>query len=140
MYDWEKNYSIVYLYTQTSQINCFRRVHKTLRWIGSSDINNIFTKPLVKWWLHFELLSDERSSPWAPCPRLCLWFFLPYYRGITCTYFSGLLYDKLHSYEIAFVAAGVPPVLGALVMCFIPRVKQVSWNDHNLSFHFTSTQ
>lgn len=37
---------------------------------------------------------------------------------------AGLLYDKLHSYEVAFVAAGVPPILGAIVMCFIPRVKQ----------------
>lgn len=36
-----------------------------------------------------------------------------------------MLYDKLHSYEVAFVAAGVPPILGAIVMCFIPRVKQV---------------
>ena len=26
-----KNYCIVYLYTQTSQIDCFRRVHKILR-------------------------------------------------------------------------------------------------------------
>ena len=31
----EKNYPFIYLYTQTSQTNCFRRVHKILRWIGS---------------------------------------------------------------------------------------------------------
>ena len=34
-----KNYCIVYLYTQTSQIDCFRHVHKILLWIGSSDFN-----------------------------------------------------------------------------------------------------
>ena len=33
----QKNYCIVYLYAQTSQIDCFRSVHKILRWIGSSD-------------------------------------------------------------------------------------------------------
>ena len=32
-----KNYCIVYLYTQTSQIDCFRHVNKILRWIGSSN-------------------------------------------------------------------------------------------------------
>ncbi|XP_061193369.1 monocarboxylate transporter 10-like [Saccostrea echinata] len=37
---------------------------------------------------------------------------------------AGLLYDTLHTYEIAFVAAGAPPILGALIMCFIPRLKQ----------------
>ena len=36
MYDW-KTYCIVYLYIHTSQIDCFRNVHKILRWIGSSD-------------------------------------------------------------------------------------------------------
>ena len=36
VYDW-KNYCMCYLYTQMSQIDCFRRVHKILRWIGSSD-------------------------------------------------------------------------------------------------------
>ncbi|XP_048771101.2 monocarboxylate transporter 10-like [Ostrea edulis] len=37
---------------------------------------------------------------------------------------AGLLYDKLHTYEVAFVAAGVPPIVGAIMMCLIPRVKQ----------------
>ena len=32
-----KTYCIVDLYTQTSQIDCFRRVHKILLWIVSSD-------------------------------------------------------------------------------------------------------
>ncbi|XP_061193499.1 monocarboxylate transporter 10-like [Saccostrea echinata] len=34
---------------------------------------------------------------------------------------AGLLYDHLHTYEIAFVAAGAPPIIGAIVMCFIPK-------------------
>ena len=38
-YDW-KNYCIGYLYTQTSQIYCFCRVHKILQWIGSSDFKS----------------------------------------------------------------------------------------------------
>ncbi|XP_062615592.1 monocarboxylate transporter 10-like [Saccostrea cucullata] len=37
---------------------------------------------------------------------------------------AGFLYDHLHSYEIAFVAAGVPPIVGAIMMCLIPRVQQ----------------
>ena len=32
-----------YLYTQTSQMDCFRRAHKILPWIRSSDFN-IFDK------------------------------------------------------------------------------------------------
>ena len=35
----EKNYCIVNLYTKTSQIHCFRRVHRILRWVGSTDFN-----------------------------------------------------------------------------------------------------
>ncbi|XP_061193368.1 monocarboxylate transporter 10-like [Saccostrea echinata] len=35
---------------------------------------------------------------------------------------AGLLYDHLHTYEIAFVVAGVPPIVGAIIMCLIPRV------------------
>ncbi|XP_062615581.1 monocarboxylate transporter 10-like [Saccostrea cucullata] len=34
---------------------------------------------------------------------------------------AGLLYDHLHTYDIAFVTAGAPPIIGAIVMCFIPR-------------------
>ena len=34
-----KNYCIVYLYTYKSKIDCFRRVHKILQWIMSSDFN-----------------------------------------------------------------------------------------------------
>ena len=33
----EKTTVLFNLYTQTSQIYCFRRVHKILRWIGSGD-------------------------------------------------------------------------------------------------------
>ena len=40
VYYW-KNYCIGYLYTQTSQIDCFRRVNKILRWIRSSDFKKV---------------------------------------------------------------------------------------------------
>ena len=33
-----KNYCIGYVYTHASQIDCFRRVHKFLRWIWCSDL------------------------------------------------------------------------------------------------------
>ncbi|XP_059166367.1 monocarboxylate transporter 10-like [Physella acuta] len=36
---------------------------------------------------------------------------------------AGMLYDSLGSYNIAFHVAGCPPVLGALIMFFIPRTK-----------------
>ena len=56
VYDW-KNYCIGYLYTQTSQIDCFRLVHKILRWIGSSDFKskvvNIYFK--YYWYNYFSL-------------------------------------------------------------------------------------
>ena len=35
-----KNYCIIYLYAQTSQIDCFRSVHKILRWIGSTNFKH----------------------------------------------------------------------------------------------------
>jgi hypothetical protein len=38
------------------------------------------------------------------------------------------LYDTLGNYTVAFLAAGVPPIIGALLMCFIYRVK--SPQDH----------
>ncbi|KAH9525015.1 hypothetical protein Btru_000111 [Bulinus truncatus] len=37
--------------------------------------------------------------------------------------FAGLLYDHLGTYNIAFHIAGCPPILGALIMFFIPRTK-----------------
>ena len=43
-----KNYCIVYLYTKTSQIDCFRLVHKILRWIGSSDFKLHILNTLLK--------------------------------------------------------------------------------------------
>ncbi|XP_062581637.1 monocarboxylate transporter 10-like [Saccostrea cucullata] len=36
---------------------------------------------------------------------------------------AGFLYDHLHTYEIAFVVAGVTPIVGAIIMCLIPRVQ-----------------
>jgi len=42
---------------------------------------------------------------------------------------AGLLYDHLHNYSVAFVLAGVPPILGACLMFIIrryPQPKQLS--------------
>ncbi|XP_061192191.1 monocarboxylate transporter 10-like [Saccostrea echinata] len=36
---------------------------------------------------------------------------------------AGLLYGHLHTYKIAYVVAGVPPIIGAIIMCIIPRVQ-----------------
>ncbi|XP_070557324.1 monocarboxylate transporter 10-like [Ptychodera flava] len=36
---------------------------------------------------------------------------------------AGLIYDITGSYNLAFILAGIPPILGALIMCFI-KVKE----------------
>ena len=41
------HYCNVNMYSQTSQIDCFRHVHKILRWIGSSDSMVFFYKKLL---------------------------------------------------------------------------------------------
>lgn len=38
---------------------------------------------------------------------------------------AGALYDSMGSYKVAFHAAGAPPILGAILMFLIPKVKQV---------------
>ena len=43
----------LYLYTQTRRIDCFRRVHKILRWIGSSDLNCKIN------WQRFAFVSND---------------------------------------------------------------------------------
>ncbi|XP_008850627.1 monocarboxylate transporter 10 isoform X2 [Nannospalax galili] len=35
---------------------------------------------------------------------------------------AGLLRDKLNSYDMAFYLAGVPPLVGGVVLCFIPWI------------------
>lgn len=35
---------------------------------------------------------------------------------------AGLLRDKLGSYNVAFYLAGVPPLIGGAVLCFIPWI------------------
>lgn len=35
---------------------------------------------------------------------------------------AGLLRDKLGSYDVAFYLAGIPPLIGGAVLCFIPWV------------------
>ncbi|KAK3610817.1 hypothetical protein CHS0354_038997 [Potamilus streckersoni] len=37
---------------------------------------------------------------------------------------AGYLYDLMGNYRVAFHVAGAPPILGAILMFFIPRVKQ----------------
>ncbi|XP_076466855.1 monocarboxylate transporter 10-like [Babylonia areolata] len=37
---------------------------------------------------------------------------------------AGLIYDHLHSYRVAFHAAGAPPIIGALLLFLIPRHKE----------------
>lgn len=37
---------------------------------------------------------------------------------------AGVIYDSMHSYDLAFYIAGGTPILGSLVMFFIPKVKQ----------------
>lgn len=36
---------------------------------------------------------------------------------------AGLLYDYMKNYNVAFLAAGVPPIVGALLLCLIHRIK-----------------
>ncbi|XP_061602327.1 monocarboxylate transporter 10 [Cololabis saira] len=36
---------------------------------------------------------------------------------------AGLLRDKLGSYDVAFYLAGIPPIIGGLVLCLIPWVE-----------------
>ena len=43
-------------------------------------------------------------------------------------YFAGIIYDTMKTYTIAFICAGIPPLVGALLMCFIYRAKTDS--DH----------
>uniref|UniRef100_A0A452R198 Major facilitator superfamily (MFS) profile domain-containing protein n=1 Tax=Ursus americanus TaxID=9643 RepID=A0A452R198_URSAM len=35
---------------------------------------------------------------------------------------AGLLRDKLGSYDVAFYLAGIPPLIGGAVLCFIPWI------------------
>ncbi|XP_054718143.1 monocarboxylate transporter 10-like [Uloborus diversus] len=37
---------------------------------------------------------------------------------------AGLLYDHMKNYNVAFLAAGVPPIVGALLLCLIHRLPE----------------
>lgn len=37
---------------------------------------------------------------------------------------AGYLRDRLHSYDMAFYLAGVPPLIGGAVLCLIPWVEE----------------
>ncbi|XP_067128798.1 monocarboxylate transporter 10-like [Centruroides vittatus] len=43
---------------------------------------------------------------------------------------AGLLYDKLGNYTIAFIAAGIPPIVGAILMCIIHRMPKPRRSDN----------
>lgn len=36
---------------------------------------------------------------------------------------AGFLRDKLGSYDVAFYLAGIPPLIGGILLCFIPWVE-----------------
>nr|XP_033793416.1 monocarboxylate transporter 10 [Geotrypetes seraphini] len=44
---------------------------------------------------------------------------------------AGILHDILKSYDVAFYLAGVPPMIGGLVLCFIPWVHQQKQDSKN---------
>lgn len=46
---------------------------------------------------------------------------------------AGLLQDKLGSYNVAFYLAGIPPLVGAVVLCFIPWVHSRQQREINKS-------
>ncbi|CAL1280644.1 unnamed protein product [Larinioides sclopetarius] len=37
---------------------------------------------------------------------------------------AGLLYDHMKNYNVAFLLAGVPPIVGSLLLCLIHRIRQ----------------
>ena len=39
------------------------------------------------------------------------------------SFFSGIFFDKLGNYTLAFILAGIPPIFGAFFMCLIYKVK-----------------
>ena len=45
---------------------------------------------------------------------------------LACDYVAGLAYDYMHTYDVAFYAAGAPPIIGALVLFLMPRKAQVT--------------
>ena len=53
------------------------------------------------------------SEPSTVILVLSWWQFFP---------FPGLLHDKLGAYDVAFYLAGIPPLIGGAVLCFIPWV------------------
>lgn len=53
---------------------------------------------------------------------------------------TGLLYDHLGTYNIAFHIAGCPPILGAILMFFIPKTVPVSLGIFLLCFDYFYVQ
>lgn len=50
---------------------------------------------------------------------------LPFSLYVTCfSSFSGLLHDHFGNYQLAFYFAGVPPIIGGLILAFVPFIHQ----------------
>lgn len=56
----------------------------------------------------------------GPDQYFCL--FILYLCDLLCS-FTGFLRDKLGSYDMAFYLAGIPPIIGGLLLCLIPWVE-----------------
>lgn len=67
----------------------------------------------------FDIVGDKQAS--QALGFLFGMFSIPMSAGPPI---AGLLYDHLGSYDLAFHLAGCPPILGALIMFFIPKQKQ----------------
>ncbi|KAK3096944.1 hypothetical protein FSP39_005008 [Pinctada imbricata] len=50
---------------------------------------------------------------------------------------AGILYDTMGTYKIAFILAGMPPIIGSIIMCFIPRTRQ-AYPGATETHHFAS--
>ena len=48
--------------------------------------------------------------------------------------------DKLGNYTVAFICAGIPPVIGALLMCFIYRVNTPSESKNDATIEENNPQ
>jgi len=52
--------------------------------------------------------------------------------------FIGWIYDQTSNYDYAFYFAGAPPIIGAAIIFFLPKIKsrvggsRNQWSPHNL--------
>lgn len=48
---------------------------------------------------------------------------LAYFLTFLIIFISGYLKDHLKNYNVAFILAGIPPIVGAIFMCLIYKIK-----------------